>query len=58
MSRLNEFLHMGGYAFYVWTSYGIALVVLLATALSPIRQRRKLLSGIARSLRRNRVQKT
>jgi heme exporter protein D len=56
MSGLNEFLHMGGYAFYVWTSYGIALVVLLATALSPIRQRRKLLSGIARSLRRNRVQ--
>jgi heme exporter protein D len=56
MSGLSEFLHMGGYAFYVWTSYGIALVVLLATALSPIRQRRKLLSGIARSVRRNRAQ--
>jgi heme exporter protein D len=58
MSGLREFLHMGGYAFYVWTSYAIALIVLVATALSPIRQRRKLLAGIARSVRRNRVQKT
>ena len=52
MNGLREFLHMGGYAFYVWSSYGIALVVLVATALSPIRQRRKLLAGIARSVRR------
>jgi heme exporter protein D len=54
MNGLREFLHMGGYAFYVWTSYAIALVVLVATALSPIRQRRKLLAGIARSVRRER----
>ena len=54
MNGLREFLQMGGYAFYVWTSYAIALVVLVATALSPIRQRRKLLAGIARSVRRER----
>jgi len=54
MNGLREFLHMGGYAFYVWTSYAIALIVLVATALSPIRQRRKLLAGIARSVRRER----
>ena len=36
---LNEFLHMGGYAFYVWTSYGIALIILLANILLPARQR-------------------
>ena len=29
MNGLREFLHMGGYAFYVWSSYGIALVVLV-----------------------------
>jgi heme exporter protein D len=51
---LNEFLHMGGYAFYVWTSYGIALIVLLANILLPTRQRRKLLADIARSARRAR----
>lgn len=27
---MQEFFAMGGYAFYVWTSYAVALVVLLA----------------------------
>ena len=52
--NLNEFFHMGGYAFYVWTSYGIALVVLLLNVIQPLRQRRKLLGGIARASRRAR----
>ena len=39
--NLEEFLHMGGYAGYVWSSYGIALVVLLANIISPIRERRR-----------------
>jgi heme exporter protein D len=50
--NLNEFFHMGGYAFYVWTSYGIALIVLLANVLMPARQRKKLLTDIARTARR------
>jgi heme exporter protein D len=52
--NLTEFLHMGGYAFYVWTSYGIALVVLLLNVILPLRQRNKLLANIARSTRRAR----
>ncbi|MGB5539162.1 MAG: heme exporter protein CcmD [Gammaproteobacteria bacterium] len=52
--NLNEFLHMGGYAFYVWTSYGIALLVLLVNVVLPLRQRRKLLTDIARATRRAR----
>jgi heme exporter protein D len=52
--NLNEFLHMGGYAFYVWTSYGIALVVLLVNIIAPTRQRKKLLAEIARKTRRAR----
>jgi len=28
-----EFLDMGGYAAYVWTSFGVSLVVLLANVL-------------------------
>jgi heme exporter protein D len=50
--NLTEFFHMGGYAFYVWTSYGIALIVLLANVLMPARQRKKLLTDIARTARR------
>ena len=26
---MSEFLHMGGYAWYVWGSYGITFLVLL-----------------------------
>jgi len=52
--NLNDFLHMGGYAFYVWTSYGIALFVLLLNVILPLRQRKKLLGGIARAARRAR----
>ncbi|MCU1265141.1 MAG: Heme exporter protein (CcmD) [Acidobacteria bacterium] len=36
----SEFFHMGGYAFYVWGSYGIALVVIGGEVLA-LRQRRK-----------------
>lgn len=25
---MDSFLHMGGYAFYVWTSYALALLIL------------------------------
>jgi heme exporter protein D len=50
--NLEEFFNMGGYAFYVWSSYGIALLVLLANIIAPLRQRKKLLNGIARTARR------
>jgi heme exporter protein D len=49
---LSEFFNMGGYAFYVWTSYGIALLVLVVNVVIPLRQRRKLLSGILVAARR------
>ncbi len=45
---LTEFLHMGGYAFYVWTSYGLAAVILIANLLVPMlnaRRQRRELSG-------------
>ena len=40
MKGLQEFLAMGGYGFYVWTSYGIALVVLVANIMIPLMQRK------------------
>ena len=49
-----EFFHMGGYAFYVWTSYGLTLIVLLDNVLSPLRQLRKILADLARRERRER----
>lgn len=51
---LIEFFHMGGYGFYVWMSYGIAGIVLLAIVVGPLRQRRKLIADFARRARRAR----
>jgi heme exporter protein D len=44
---LEEFLNMGGYAFYVWTSYGLTLVVLLVNIIVPIVQRKQLLRSLS-----------
>ena len=54
---MSEFLHMGGYAAYVWSSYAIALLVLVLNVLMPWLQRRKLLAGLARRERRERRQR-
>ena len=42
---MSEFLHMGGYAFYVWTAYGAAFVVLALNLAAPILRRRRLVRG-------------
>lgn len=45
---LAEFFHMGGYAFYVWSSYGIAFLVLGLNLLLPMFSRQRVLREIAR----------
>ena len=37
---IQEFFSMGGYAFYVWTSYGLTLMVILANIIIPVTQRK------------------
>ena len=46
MNSIIEFLNMGGYAFYVWMSYGIALLVLIADFIWPRMARRKILAAL------------
>lgn len=41
-----EFVHMGGYASYVWSSYGIALVVVLGNIAWPWLRHRQLCQRI------------
>lgn len=50
----SEFWNMGGYAFYVWTSYGLALLVLAANVIAPVRQRRRLLHELTQKEKRMR----
>lgn len=51
MSSLHEFVTMGGYAFYVWTSYAVALIVLVANFLLPLFRGRRLRRELARRTR-------
>lgn len=48
---MSNFWHMGGYAFYVWTSYGITALVLIAGIVKPLWGHRQIL----RSLRQKRL---
>lgn len=38
---LGEFFAMGGYGFYVWSAYGITLLLLIVNVVVPIRQRKQ-----------------
>jgi heme exporter protein D len=51
---MSEFFAMGGYAVYVWPSFLLALIVLVANIVAPIQQRKRVLKDIARKLRRAR----
>ena len=55
--NLSEFFHMGGYAFYVWTSYSLAFVVLLTIFVAPILHRNKLKADFNRKARRAKREK-
>lgn len=39
---LHEFIHMGGYAAYVWTAYALATAVLAYHLIAPLRNRKQL----------------
>jgi heme exporter protein D len=50
---MQEFLNMGGYAFYVWSAYAVVAVVLIANLIYPLRRRRRLLREISQQLPTN-----
>ena len=49
---MTEFFHMGGYAFYVWSSYGITALVLVLNIVLPWQRHKQLKQQIARKLKR------
>lgn len=46
---MSEFLAMGGYAVYVWSAYGITLLVLLLNIWSASRRHRAALEQVRRT---------
>ena len=51
---MKEFFAMGGYAFYVWLSYGVFAVVLLWAAITPVLRRRTAIQRIQDRAERDR----
>jgi heme exporter protein D len=51
---MSEFFAMGGYAAYVWPSYALAFIILVGNIIAPMQQRKKIVSDIARKIRRAR----
>lgn len=45
---VSEFFNMGGYAVFVWSSYGLAFVVLLLNWLLPYQQHKHNLTKLKR----------
>ncbi len=52
----SEFFHMGGYAFFVWTSYGLTLIVVVANIIATMSQRKKVISRIKRAIKREEIE--
>jgi heme exporter protein D len=52
----SEFFNMGGYAFFVWTSYAITFAVIVANIIFPIVQRKNVIARIKRSIKREQIE--
>jgi heme exporter protein D len=52
----SEFFNMGGYAFYVWSSYALALVILGGVFIAPMLNKKKLLSELRMKYRQQEKQ--
>lgn len=50
--NLEQFFSMGGYALYVWTSYGIAALVLLLNLIAPMLRKSAVEKSVIRGLKR------
>ncbi len=48
----NDFFNMGGYGFYVWLSYGISLVAIVALVVQTIKQHKTVLQSVLREAQR------
>lgn len=50
---MAEFFAMGGYAFYVWGSFGVTLLLMIAEIIMVRRQHRTLRQRLGRMIRMN-----
>jgi len=51
MDRVTEFFNMGGYALYVWGSFGVTALLMIAEPLLVRARRKAVLKRISRLIR-------
>jgi len=49
---MNEFFNMGGYAIFVWSSFGISFLVLLLNVIFPLMHRKQLIRDVRGHIKR------
>ena len=47
MSSLQSFLHMGGYAIYVWPAYFLTFIVLILNVILPLKREGQFFRALA-----------
>lgn len=52
----SDFFAMGGYAFFVWMSYGLTLLVIVLNIVMPLIQRKQVIKRVKRAIRREQLQ--
>lgn len=55
---MSEFFAMSGYGGYVWSSYAIFVLVLLADMISPLLQRRRITIQLRNRIARERARRS
>ncbi len=50
--ELKQFIAMGGYAVYVWSAYGIAVLILIINSILTIKNHRRVVRNIRQWLKR------
>ena len=53
MSGISEFFAMGGYAFYIWGSYGVTALFMAIEVILVIQNKRTITQRVARLVRMN-----
>ena len=53
---MSDFFYMGGYAFYVWSSYGLALILLTYIFVEPISARKRVIKELKIKYRQQQMQ--
>ena len=48
----SDFFNMGGYCFYVWLSYEVSLVAVIALIVQSVKQRKTVLQNVLREQQR------